>query len=358
MGIYTRPDSPWWWMWLEGTKLRESTGIPRHGGSPEQNKELRRQAQAVYATRQADVARNGAGLPTAKPVISFADFADWYADHIAAHHRGASKERSMLTRLCNWFDRYASIADIDADGVREWMTARKRTVAPATVNRELDVLKLVLAAAVPKYLDKSPIAGLRRFRIDETEPRVLTHDEERRLLVAAGPEDQAWLIMAIDTLLRLSNVVNLKWAQVKRAQKVIIPLNAKVSHDAVPITDRLEKALARLQPSNEWVFPSFHRRDKGTAAKNRAIRQFDALCQRAGVPHGRQAHGVTFHCLRHTGATRALQNGYSVRTVMKLGGWKDERSVMRYVHAADSDVRAAAESISARPPHSRKRKTG
>ena len=49
--------------------------------------------------------------------------------------------------------------------------------------------------------------------------------------------------------------------------------------------------------------------------------------------------------LSSTGATRALQNGASVRTVMKLGGWKDERMVMRYVHASDADVRAAAESI-------------
>ena len=38
----------------------------------------------------------------------------------------------------------------------------------------------------------------------------------------------------------------------------------------------------------------------------------------------------------------------SVRTVMKLGGWKSERSVMRYVHASDIDVQAAAESIGRR----------
>jgi integrase len=110
------------------------------------------------------------------------------------------------------------------------------------------------------------------------------------------------------------------------------------------------------------VFPSFHTSDRKTAAKNVAIRRFDDLCQLAGVPHGRKADGVTFHCLRHTGATRALQRGASVRTVMKLGGWKDETSVMRYVHAADSDVRAAAESIAKPPipftPRSRSVKTG
>ncbi len=132
----------------------------------------------------------------------------------------------------------------------------------------------------------------------------------------------------------------------KYAQSSIVPLNAKVRHDVVPMTTRMIAALKALPQDTGWVFARFHKAgEKKTAAKNKAIRRFDYLCQVGHVPHGRAANGVTFHCLRHTGATRALQRGASVRTVMKLGGWKDERSVMRYVHAADSDVRAAAESI-------------
>lgn len=56
-------------------------------------------------------------------------------------------------------------------------------------------------------------------------------------------------------------------------------------------------------------------------------------------------NGVTIHCLRHTGATRALQAGHSVRSVMDLGGWRLPSTVMRYLHATDIDVQRAAESI-------------
>lgn len=347
MGIYTRPDSPFYWMLLEGANVRESTGIPKVGGSTAQDKELRRQAEGVYAARKTDLAKSGVGLAVARPVISYKEFSKWYGAHDVAHHRGAERGQSILRQLGTYFDRFASVADVDEAAVKEWMTWRRHQVKPGTVNRELDVLKQLLRSAAPKYIAASPIAGMRQFRIVEVEPRVLTRDEEKRLLEVAGPEDRAWLITAIDTLLRLSNVVYLKWAQVKRPQGVIVPLNAKVSHDSVPITVRLKDALGELSPSNEWVFPSFHQHGTGkTAAKNQIIRRFLLLCQQARVPHGRAADGVTFHCLRHTGATRALQNGASVRTVMKLGGWRDEASVMRYVHAADSDVRAAAESIS------------
>lgn len=348
MSIYRRKDSPYYWFWIEGTKVRASTGIPVRGASKEQDKELHRQALELYTVRKAAAVQEGAGLAVRRPVISFATFAEWYDTHHAAHHRGAEREQSMVRQLRGYFDRFDSLALITADVVKEWMTWRKHTVCPNTVNRELDVLKAMLKAATPKYLPAHPIAGLRRFRVEEQDVRVLTHDEEQRLLEAAGPEDKAWLILAIDTLLRLSNVVFLKWAQVKAHD--IVPLNAKVKHDGVPITTRLRTALAALTAAGDWVFPSFHASPKRTAAKNAAIRRFHDLCQLAVVPHGRKAGGVTFHCLRHTGATRALQRGASVRTVMKLGGWKDETSVMRYVHAADSDVRAAAESISHKTP--------
>jgi integrase len=353
MGVYARPDSPFWWMWIEGTTIRKSTGIPR-GDGPAQDKEQKRLARDVWIAEQSTQAKRVAGLIVERPIIGFTKFAEWFEAHETAHHRGADKEASMIRQLVIAFDRYESLVEVDVDRVKEWMTARRRQVQPSTVNRELDVLKRLLLAAVPKYLAASPIAGLRRFRVDEAEPRILTPAEDDALLAIAGPADRAFLLTAIDTLLRLSNVVHLKWPQVKLERRVIVPLNAKVTLDAAPITRRLDLALRALPRSADWVFPGFHARGLGkTAAKNKAIRRFHLLCQQANLPHGRAAGGVTFHCLRHTGATRALQNGASVRTVMKLGGWKDERSVMRYVHAADSDVRAAAESISQPTPASR-----
>lgn len=354
MGLFTRPDSPYWWMWIEGTTIRRSTGVPRKGGSPTQERELKRQAEEIYAAKKAEEAKRAAGLIRTKPVISYTTYAAWYETHHADHHRGADKERSILRQLALYFGSVGNLEDIDADAVKEWMTWRKHQVAEGTVNRELDVLKQLLSTAVPKYLDASPIAGLRRFRVDETEPRILTHDEEDRLLAVCGPVERAFILTAQDTLFRLSTVVNLKWPQVKFDARFIVPLNAKVKHEGNPITDRLLPALQALPRESEWVFPNFHRKGTGaTAAKNKAIRLFLHLCQLANIPHSRAANGVTFHSLRHTGATRALQNGASVRTVMKLGGWKDERSVMRYVHAADLDVRVAAESISQRPTHAR-----
>lgn len=342
MGLYQRKDSPWWWYLLEGTTIRKSTGVPHTGVTPEQTRALKREAQKIYIDARAKYAKDGAQIT--KPTISFKDFARWYEEHHLAHQRSTVRGESMVRQLSKTFGSFKSLADIQAHHGREWMTARAKQVSHGTVNRELDMLKALLRAAVPRYLDVSPFAELRRYRLPEREARVLTEDEETRLLAVCTAEDRAFVVLALDTLLRLSSVVQLKWAQVKFAQRSILPLNAKVSTDAKPMSTRLETALKALERDGEYVFSSFHQGGK-TSARHHAIRRFDRLCALAGVPHGRAVNGVTFHCLRHTGATRALQRGASLRTVMKLGGWKLPSTVLRYLHVADADVIAAAESI-------------
>jgi len=55
-----------------------------------------------------------------------------------------------------------------------------------------------------------------------------------------------------------------------------------------------------------------------------------------------------FHDLRHHGATKALNAGYSAPIVMALGGWKTERMMRRYAAVTDPTLRRAAEALSSR----------
>lgn len=355
MGVYQRKDSPYWWLRLEGTRIMRSTGVPIAGGSPAQERENRRRAEAIYSDLQGKQALAKAGLiPTPKPTISVRDFLAWYERTVVVHQRGHERASSMLRQLALYFGTVTDLQEITAAKVRDWMAWRRKQVAPATVNREFDVLKALLRAAVPQYLDANPIADLRRLRQPETEARVLTYEEEQRLLAVCGPSDRAFILAALDTLLRLGSLLTLKWDQVKLAERVVVVLNAKVSTTPKPISTRLYQALKDLPRTGPYVFSQFHGAKGSTSAKNKATRRFDHLCALAGVPHGRAVHGVTIHCLRHTGATRALQAGASVRTVMELGGWTNAATVMRYLHASDQDVQHAAESIGQARPVARR----
>lgn len=344
MAVVTRKDSLYFWMNLERPglpPLRESTRVLAKGVAPPILAENRALAQKIYNARMGDLARQRHGLVLEHPRATFRAYADWYVDHVTAAKRTAGRERSAITHLVGFFGRY-TVDVIDKDLAREYMTARKRLVKASTVNRELDVLKSMLGAAVPKYVAANPLLGLRRLRARSPEAHVLSYDDEAALLEVMAPPDQAVLICGLDALLRLSDIVTLRWTQ-DRGEYFDI-FDPKAEPYRPPISTRLRAALDGLERKGARVF--HHLSDQ-----NAAIRMFADACTRAKIPHGRP-DGVTFHSLRHTGATRAASvPGMDPRKLMALGGWRDIKSVMRYLHPERPD-RALVDLMSM-APHAR-----
>jgi len=52
---------------------------------------------------------------------------------------------------------------------------------------------------------------------------------------------------------------------------------------------------------------------------------------------------IRFHDLRHTFASRLVQNGADLFAVQKLGRWKNTSMVMRYAHHYTESLRATIE---------------
>ena len=329
MGIVTRRDSRYFWLNIERPglpPLRESTRILCRGLPPPVLRENRLLAEQVYNTRLGDLARQRHGVSVERPRASFRAFAGWYLAHVTPGKRTAARETSAVGHLVAHFGRQP-LERLDADAVREYVTARRATVKASTVNREIDVLKSMLSAAVPKYLDRNPLLGLRRLRARAPEARVLTFDEEARLREVLTPPNVVLLTCALDALLRLGDIVRLTWSQDRGTYLDV--WDPKGEPYRPTISTRLRAGLDTLERRGRRVFHHL-------ADENAVIRMFADACHRAGVPHGRP-HGVTFHSLRHTGATRAIQAGATLRDLQALGGWRDIKSVMRYTRPTTED---------------------
>lgn len=353
MGVYTRPDSPFYWFLLERRKqrpLRESTGIPTDAGSLEQNKEHRRQAQEAYAARMADLARVRFRLPSTLNRRTFTDHRVWYAAHVSTQKRSARQEASALAILGQFFDS-DDLTAIDHARCREWRTHRLRSVSISTVQREEALLRHVLTTAVPKYLDTNPLAGLPTLRVTKTDTRIFTPEEEAALLKAAATdEDRAFLTCALDTLLRLTNA---KMLTRKQDHGTYLFSDTKTGAIRIPISTRLRTALDALPMTGKFYFKTY-----AVESHYPASAMFAKTCARAKVKTGRSDGGVSFHCLRHTGASRMLERGADVKTVMQIGGWKNLKVLERYLHPTDEAARAAVNSISSHVTITHRPKSG
>lgn len=370
MGLYQRPDSPFWWMSVErpGQRpIQRSTKVLIHGGTVEQTKDNRALAQQVYATTLGDLARARHQLPIERPVIAFREYRAWYEQHFSRKKGGYTRERSMLKQLGRFFDdRY--LHTIERDDCIEWRTDRGEEVKPRTVNREMAILCHMLGQAVPKYLEKNPAARLPELRAKEVAIRILTHDEEARLLAKCDLEEKSAVICGLDTLQRLTAVATLTWDAVTPGTIEFLNLKT-LGRLSVPISHRLRRALAALErtrdPNVPWVFPSLHdsprpgprggrprRADtpEGELAASRLDERLRAVLAKAEIPVGRDSGGISFHSLRHTGATRMLRAGADPKTVMTVGGWSSLKMLEKYLHADADHLRQAVNLVSQRKP--------
>jgi integrase len=346
VGIYARQDSPYWWMLIEPTGAKSSTKILRDAPDAFSRKHQRQQAEAIYRAKMTDVARKVHGLPELEPeTITFNAFADWYDTHHIAKHRGKEREREILPHLRAHFGRL-DLTAITLDAVAEYETARLGAKKkPGTVNREVALLKQMLNAAVPKYLQVSPLKGRAMLRTVPIRKRVLTATEEARLLDELTPADRALYIVAVDTLARLSNVMNLSRAEDKGSHLELV--DSKTGPYSVPLSKRARAALDALPKDGPYYFPQ-RRVAKTERDRRGAIRQLlQRACKRAGVPYGRAHGGITFHTgTRATGATRLLRAGVDPKTVQAIGNWASFDQMGDYLQT-DMDRKRAAIQIAA-----------
>ena len=93
-------------------------------------------------------------------------------------------------------------------------------------------------------------------------------------------------------------------------------------------------------PEAEWVFTTA----RGFPYKS--VRGFSTACQAAGLT------GVAPHTLRHTFASRLIENCVDPIMATKLAGWSSIKMLDRYAHADPSRMAEAVDGLSRQPIHS------
>jgi integrase len=343
MGVFKRADSKYWWLFLETSRRKERTDIVI-GETQAQRKDSRAIAVELYQTRMHELARRVHRLPGKPEAVTFRAYAETYDTTVIAHRRGVEREREILIHLQAFFDR-DPLEGIDRERVQEYQTARLASAekpTKSTVNREVDLLKGMLRDAVPKYLPASPLVGMPRLKCASVPKRILSKDEEARLLaVATHPQDQALIVLGIDTLVRLGDLLDLRRSDRQGVWLMIRDPKAGVPYP-VPLSPRAVVALDAIPDEGPHYFTKFRRALNPRDWRSSVRQRLEHLCHQATppIPFG-ALHGVTFHgATRKTGATRLLVGKKEdLATVQRLGGWKNPEMLLRiYAEASRDDL--------------------
>jgi integrase len=307
VGLYKRKDSRFWWMayTVKGGQRCESTLTP--------SKDL---AKKILRKREAEIVlgRFQVGWPGER--MTFAQLSEEFLQSHSSTLSPKSQENHQVfsKHLRDYFgDR--KLTEIDERTVVEYRNYRrrqplkwnpKRTVKGATVNRELACLHCIFQFALKrKYIGENPGSGVKHFneRIERPTKRMLTVEEEHRILEAAAPHLRVAIVLLVQTGGRTySEGLSLRWDQLDLVQGVIHPgSSVKTPDSAQPLPlsqlarDVLKEWKKEQRSESPFVFPSPQSPGKPIRSVKRAWR---AALKKAGVLY------FPIYNLRHVFCTR------------------------------------------------------
>ena len=183
-----------------------------------------------------------------------------------------------------------------------------------------------------KHLAESPLKGVKTYRVDNIRTRILSPEEIRKVLEACPPDLRLMARVTLESLLRLSEVLNLRREDIGATDLVVLQTkNGKTRK--VPLTPELRIELLTHSRGNGFVFGQG---EKGEPPTQAAISvAFGRLMKKIGLP------GVSHHVLRHTGASAMVAAGVSLRVVQEIGGWTSLRMLERYSHPTGEEMARA-----------------
>jgi integrase len=242
-----------------------------------------------------------------------------------------------------WTERFQgrTLEDVTPADLERVKTERLEHVSAATVNRELAFLKHVYNVAMRDgKTERNPFARIKLLREPSGRVRYLTDDEEPRLLKAlATEEDRQRLLVLLQTGLRKSEFLGVRWRDVDfKAGVLTIPRSKNGERRHVPMTSSVRSILARQPRSLDGaalVFPN----SVGGHDRRWAEKAFPEAVTAARIEDFR------LHDTRHAFASRLAMEGVDLLTIKELGGWRTLSMVSRYAHLSPSHRSQAIERL-------------
>ena len=268
----------------------------------------------------------------------FKDCAFEYLEEYSKVEKKSWKRDQQLINNLNRFFKSKHISQINQSSISGYKIFRKKEkAAPATINRELACLRQIFNMAIEKkYAIKNPINQKMFLKEPPGRTRFLTKEEIKVLLENCDDHIRPVVITALNTGMRLGEILNLTWNCVflenvidgpfleipvsKSGKKRFIPLN----HTMIELFTKLKSDLNE----SKFVFLK-----KSGDRISRLERQFKKALENADIKD------CTFHTTRHSFASHFLMSGGDLFTLKELLGHSTMEMVQRYSHLDDSHKR-------------------
>jgi len=314
MGVYQRGEN--WYVDFAFMKKRYRRRI---GPS-------RKGADKVISKMKGEIAENRFLDVWKKPdPIKFKDFVEkYYLKNLEADRRRTSR-LDILKR--EFGDKI--IQEITAFQIERYKMNRKESLKPASVNRELALIKHVFSKAIEYgMLKENPAKKVKLLKGEVARVRFLSPDEMSSLIENCEERIRPLVVVSLNTGFRKSELLGLAWDRVDMDRGILTLLKTKGGKRRdVPMNETVRAVLEKIEGREGLVFL----RKNGKPFKDSTLRKpFANALKKSGIQDFR------WHDMRHCFASSLVMAGVDLNVVRELLGQADLKMTLRYSHLSPS----------------------
>ena len=249
-----------------------------------------------------------------------------YRDKITPTKKGKIEETYKINKLARDPIAEKKLSDLTPLVVLSFRDELAKTLKPSSVNNYLNLISVSLKYAedfLGVDLIHKPMLKVKRLREANFSGRVISYEEEQRLLYWSRKSKAYWLtvaiILGIDCGLRRGEILKLKFSDINFGKHTAKLKDTKNSTDReIGLSTRVVNELKKLPRSlDDRIIPIYK------------INTFRFYFHQA---RNRAKVNKRFHDTRHTFASRMTEKGWSITELAQQGGWKQLQVLKRYTH--------------------------
>ena len=320
-GIYKRKDRPGLWI-----SWNDAQGRRKYRKTDANTITQARNARSAELVR-VEQAKVLGFMPPGKETLE--DVVPKFLKHQRARLTPQSYLRDegiVYKHLLKFF--YGPLGSIKCGDLQRYVTRRCAEVRPATVLKELNVMKHILSWAVEQeIIPFSPAAQGKKIRVPKPPAGRIRYLQPTELHAVKGASPE-WLrpivALAASTGMRRSELLGLRWLDIDLPNRRILLPQTKNGEGRIIYLNQSSFAVIQSLPydssmrSSERLFPGIN--------PDWLRQSFTKVVRKLGIEDFR------FHDLRHTAASWLRMQGADIHTVAQILGHKDLRMAQRYQH--------------------------
>lgn len=273
------------------------------------------------------------GPPKSDPAVphpTIGDLLERYEREITPGKRSNDREIDKLRVIRRHDIGVIPASKLESHAVATYRDTRLKVVKPATVRRELAILRHCLEIAIHEWalpLTSNPARRIRLPNADVSRNRRLNFEEYARFWNAID-EARSWylkpiVILAYETAMRRGEILAIDRVDNDSELRLLNIPKTKNGHPRIiPLSSSAQNVLLSIK-GDRRLFP----------VPVPSLRQsWIRLLQRANISDFR------FHDLRHEAISRFFEMGLSIPEVALISGHRDTSMLMRYTHLRPNSI--------------------